>query len=151
MTFLKRVYVYCARVVTIVGYPIKYYALRGSHRARVLIVVNDSILLAKTGIGHQKWSLPGGGIDKGEAPIDAARREVMEEVGIDLSSVKIVQISKEPVLQKGDYSLSFFKVELSKKPPITITRPLEIIDAKWFPLDDLPADRSDSVDFALAL
>ena len=30
------------------------------------------------------WSLPGGGVDHNESPEDAARREVLEEIGFDL-------------------------------------------------------------------
>ena len=37
----------------------------------------------------QWWEMPGGGIDPGESVEDAARREVFEEAGIDLTGVRI--------------------------------------------------------------
>lgn len=39
------------------------------------------------------WHIPGGGIDAKEEKIDALKREIMEEVGIDISSYAIELVS----------------------------------------------------------
>lgn len=47
-----------------------------------VLIEGDRILLAhwREG-GHSGWTLPGGGIDPGEHPADAALREIREETG----------------------------------------------------------------------
>lgn len=53
-----------------------------------------AILLTKRAVGLRKhagqWALPGGGIDAGESPEEAALRELQEEVGLDLPLESIV-------------------------------------------------------------
>lgn len=61
-----------------------------------VITDGDSILLIKRArdpfAGH--WALPGGFIDPGETPEQAAKRELQEETGVDISGVKMSFIGK---------------------------------------------------------
>jgi len=54
--------------------------------AYALVRRDDTVLLTRiSGHGHLPgtWTLPGGGIDHGEKPVAALRREVHEECGVD--------------------------------------------------------------------
>src|SRR5262245_29460747 len=43
-----------------------------------------------------KWALPGGFVDEGERLIDAARRELNEETGLDVADLKQLQTFGDP-------------------------------------------------------
>lgn len=57
------------------------------HAAGILFVSGERVLLIKrsasASVGAETWGIPGGSIEPGEAPEQAARRETMEEVGHD--------------------------------------------------------------------
>ena len=56
-----------------------------------LIIVNTygKVLICKRKNSNQ-WQFPQGGIDEGELPIEAAKREIFEEVGIKPSKIKVL-------------------------------------------------------------
>lgn len=69
------------------------------HRQRVaayaLLTRGDEVLLTRmsprTRIGG-RWTLPGGGLDHGEDPRDALRREVYEETGLHVQPGRVVDV-----------------------------------------------------------
>jgi 8-oxo-dGTP diphosphatase len=42
---------------------------------------------ADAAVSPNQWTMPGGKIEEGEAPVDAARREVLEETGLTVSDL----------------------------------------------------------------
>lgn len=54
--------------------------------AYAVCIVQDDVLLAlhRAGDGGDVWSLPGGGVEQGEDPIDTVVREFKEESGCDV-------------------------------------------------------------------
>ena len=61
----------------------------------IVVLCNEQILLAKR-VDSGEWSLPGGKIENGENALDAAKRELFEEVGIETSSLSYIGISYAP-------------------------------------------------------
>jgi 8-oxo-dGTP diphosphatase len=55
------------------------------------IMANDQILLVRqTYRGQLVWTLPGGGIEPGETPAEAAVRETKEEVNLDVKVLRLL-------------------------------------------------------------
>ena len=52
---------------------------------KCVLTRGHQVLLVQHTYGTPEWDLPGGGVKRGEQPSDAARREIREELGLDLS------------------------------------------------------------------
>jgi 8-oxo-dGTP diphosphatase len=101
--------------------------------AFIIICRDDQILLVKSLTNprfQEHWSLPGGLVDPGETPAQAAVREASEEVGIACTvESKLADVANEEdgvyvTILKGNYISG------------TITPLLdEISDARWFTVD----------------
>jgi 8-oxo-dGTP pyrophosphatase MutT (NUDIX family) len=60
-----------------------------SFAAAVVTDAEGRVLLVHTTYGERKWNLPGGVLEQGEAPWEAARREAREELGIELGGMSL--------------------------------------------------------------
>ena len=106
---------------------------------RTLILCGDKILLIKHTYGSVFWTTPGGGIKSGEGLEQAVRREVMEEVGLQLDTItKLGEIS-----HTKEYKCDTIHVFLSRTQQTELRIDHgEIAEAKWFPIRYLPEDTS---------
>jgi 8-oxo-dGTP pyrophosphatase MutT (NUDIX family) len=60
--------------------------------AYALVVMAEEVLLTRLAGGSDLWTLPGGGIDYGETPLQAVHREVYEETGLTLTTGGLLDV-----------------------------------------------------------
>tara|TARA_B100000945_G_scaffold303225_1_gene287548 strand:- start:680 stop:1165 length:486 start_codon:yes stop_codon:yes gene_type:complete len=89
-----------------------------------IIVVNNEgeVLLCKRR-GMNSWQFPQGGIDKNEDPLEAAKRELYEEVGISSKYIKLIKSSS-----------NWYKYDVPKKSrrKILVSKKFKGQQQKWF-------------------
>lgn len=155
MPHIKRTYAAIGRLSHKAITPFLKLVMNEKHvRVRVLILNEEKeVLLVRSWLGHQKWTLPGGGIKRLETPVEAAAREVHEETGLRVAQDHLHELgvftSDTP---KYSYTVACYMIEVAKRAPhIARRHRLEMLDTAWFPVANLPKDCSPTVTKALAL
>jgi NAD+ diphosphatase len=101
----------------------------------VAIVCNNKILLARDSYFPGNWySLIAGYVDIGESLEEALRREVKEEVGLDVKNIRYYKSQPWPL--SGSMMIGFI-AEADEDQPIS-TDNKEIAEAAWFTRGNLP-------------
>jgi ADP-ribose pyrophosphatase YjhB (NUDIX family) len=99
----------------------------------IVLDSNDRVLLLQHRFrGGSGWGIPGGFIKPGEQPHEAMRRELREEVGLEVMDVRIVG-SRTFKKVKQIEILFCCRTNADAEP-----RSAEIKKADWFSLDQLP-------------
>ncbi len=104
------------------------------------------IVLFKSRKWNNIWVPPGGHIDYGEKIEDAARREVKEEVGIDVKDVKLIrfgELIESPAFNRKAHFVSFHFLCTIENDEFELDND-ELSDYKWFSIEELL--ESDEVD-----
>jgi len=82
------------------------------------------------------WTMPGGKLRYGESFEEGAKREVKEETGIKLNSVKVIAINNDINEYAHFITISLFSDNFEGEPQVL--EPDEIIEWKWWNLNELP-------------
>ena len=100
----------------------------------MLFDASGHVLLVRHSYGREHWALPGGAIGRRENPVDAARRELLEEVGCGAHDlVHFGSVTRD--LHGASNRVEMF-IGTVKGDPAADGR--EIVEARFFALDALP-------------
>jgi 8-oxo-dGTP pyrophosphatase MutT (NUDIX family) len=121
-----------------------YWFVRRPHVEGVKCVLTsgEQVLLVRHTYGNRSWDLPGGSTKRNEPPLNTARREMHEELGIDVEHWRSLGQVFGSDYHRHD-EMHCFQAELAQ-PELTFDRG-EIAAAGWFHRDRLPARLSPHV------
>jgi 8-oxo-dGTP diphosphatase len=91
------------------------------------------ILCVRMNYGTRGWTTPGGRVEPKESPLDALRREVLEESGLDVEAGELVGVYSKPY--KDDVVL-FFRASVVGRNPWQPND--EISEMGYFGRNELP-------------
>lgn len=96
------------------------------------------VLLTRRAVDPLKgyWDTAGGFCEEDEHPEDAARREILEELGVEVELTGLIGIFMDRYGDCGDWTINLYYRGHIKSGEI---KPTDDIDAcQWFSLDNLP-------------
>ncbi|MGS2619354.1 NUDIX hydrolase [Micromonospora sp. LZ34] len=84
------------------------------------------------------WTLPAGLLERGEAPVVGAARELFEESGIQLSPRQLQPAVPNAVVHAKGWVDVVFTAEVPASTTELTVDGAEVFEAAWHPMDDLP-------------
>jgi ADP-ribose pyrophosphatase YjhB (NUDIX family) len=134
------------RAILRVGHRVRrrWHRLSKRSSAGVSVIAlgeRDDVLLVRHSYGSRRWSLPGGGLGRGENPHDCARREMREELDCELAEIELAGQIDETLFGAPHRSY-VFTARFAGEPRADGR---EIAEIGWFARGDFP---SDLVEFA---
>ena len=103
--------------------------------AMAIIERSDGAVLLVRHSYRRRWGVPGGLMKRGEHPELALRREVSEEVGVDVDLLGEPSVVVDPDPQRVDL---VYRGRLRDETAVPRAESVEIVEVRWFRPEELP-------------
>jgi ADP-ribose pyrophosphatase YjhB (NUDIX family) len=113
---------------------------------KCLVVRRGEVLLVRHSYGPRQWDLVGGFCRRGEDFADAARREALEELGVEIVALTDLGEKLRGLYGRHE-TLRLFRIEVDAV-ALAIDHG-ELAEIRWCARDALPLPRSELIDVAL--
>jgi ADP-ribose pyrophosphatase YjhB (NUDIX family) len=116
---------------------------------RAILLDNDGRALFIQRRGDKKWGMPAGAMELDESILDAIKREVKEETGLNVLKATLVAIYSSPSTQTftdrwgNEHHVIEYLFRVDEWTGTLKKETDESIDAQFYNLDDLPEASSD--------
>lgn len=97
------------------------------------LIIRNGTYLAVRGAADWYWKLPGGGIEQGETPEEALRRELQEELGISDLRIRKKLCTFDLKFKDREFRFHSYLIETDQKPRITSDE--DNLTFEWQPLE----------------
>jgi len=101
----------------------------------LIIRIGEGIVLIRRKNPPHGWALPGGFVDTGETVEHAARREALEETGLEVTLESLLYVYSDPARDPRRHTMTVAFVASASGDPVGMD---DAAEAQVFPLDALP-------------
>lgn len=102
---------------------------------------NETLLIKRTSKTRNEngfWSKPGGGVEFGEKVEDAVKREIKEELGVEIELIKFLGFTNHIIKSESQHWVAFSYLAKIINGELKNLEPAKHEEIKWFKLDSLP-------------
>lgn len=112
----------------------------------IMIMDNDKVLLGKRKkcYGEDTWSFPGGHLEFGESLIEAAKREVKEETGLDVDELEFISLNNDIMYGRHAVTIGFKANKFFGE--VKSSEPDKFNEINWVNINELPSPLLDSTE-----
>lgn len=107
----------------------------------VFVFKDGKFLMGKRIGSHGKgsWSIPGGHLEFGESFADTAKREVLEETGLNIKNIHFGAVTNDYFPKEEKHYVTIWMLSDYDSGTATILEPNKCIEQDWFDFNTLPS------------